>query len=413
MNLLFLSTENPFPVDHGHHIRTLQNLEVLAKRYRVHFFGFAAAPQSPEYLEPLEKLCESVTFFPLPVHNRSPKMALLVLQSWFSKIPVSIAKYTSKEMQKSIARLISEKDIKLVHFDLLHMTGYLPKLGNLPTVLVNHNVEWMRVQRLAEVTANPILRQLLLREASLLRRWEKQVCETVGLCIAVSDVDEKMLREQAPEGHYATIPNGVDSAFFAPLPEVAADSNAMIWTGGMDGLYNSDAVDYFLDEIWPVIVEHHPLAQFEVVGKSPTVKLQTMAKTDPRLVIHGYVDDVRPLVAAASFVVAPLRAGSGTKLKVLNAMAQGKAVLTTPVGAEGIAAKPDEAIIIADTAEQFALKAIWLLKNPDIAQKIGANARKVIEAIYDFSVLEAKTLQLYEDLIHKKELKKTLTDHPF
>ena len=94
-------------------------------------------------------------------------------------------------------------------------------------------------------------------------------------------------------------------------------------------------------------------------------------------------------------------------------MAQGKAVLTTPVGAEGIAAKPDEAIIIADTAEQFALKAIWLLKNPDIAQKIGANARKVIEAIYDFSVLEAKTLQLYEDLIHKKELKKTLTDHPF
>jgi glycosyltransferase involved in cell wall biosynthesis len=411
MNLLFLSTENPFPVDHGHHIRTLQNLEVLAKQYRVHFLGFADQPQSYEHLEPLEKLCETVTFYPLPIHNRSPKMALAVLQSLWNKTPVSIAKYTSKKVLNIITQLISEENIKLVHFDLLHMTGYLSKLCGLPTVLVNHNVEYKRVQRLAGVTVNPIVRAILFREALLLKQWEKKVCETVDLCIAVSKIDEEILRDLAPQGNYATIPNGVDSAYFAPMPEVAPDASTMIWTGGMDGLYNSDAVDFFLEEIWPTIVEHHPLAQFEVVGKSPTPKLQNMAKTDPRLVIHGYVDDVRPLVASAVFVVAPLRAGSGTKLKVLNAMAQGKAVLTTSVGAEGIAAIADESIVVADTAEQFALKAIWLLKNPDIAIKIGKNARKVIEKNYDFSVLENKTLQLYENLLSDVERKNFLSHH--
>ena len=402
MKILFLSTENPFPVDHGHHLRTYQNLKALSSAHDVHFIGFYNEPMNPADVESVKKMCKTVDFYQIKYSGKSLAFLWMTLKSQFSAMPVSIRKYIDSRVESRIRELISGDGIDLVHFDLLHMSGYLTTTGDIPSVLINHNVEWMRIQRLTEIAKNPLLKMMLKRETERLRTYENATCEQVDCCIAVSDADQQMLERDAPRGNYEMIPNGVDAAFFKPNKHVP-DVKRMVWAGGMDGLYNRDAVDFFLADIWPLIAKEIADATAAFIGKEPSELLRQVAAKDSRITAVGYVDDVRPHVDDALFFIAPLRAGSGTKLKVLNAMAQGRAVLTTSIGAEGIAATPDSEILVADTPQSFAQKAIWLLQHPEKALEIGNRARTVIEREYDWDSLEAKTLAIYERVAKRKE----------
>lgn len=167
----------------------------------------------------------------------------------------------------------------------------------------------------------------------------------------------------------------------------------------MADMYNKEAVNYFCNEVFPLVQEEVKDVKFTVVGKSPTRTLIELSKKNTNVLPVGYVEDIRPYVDTSAVFVAPIKSGGGTKLKVLNALAMAKPVVTTSVGAEGIEAKDGEHIAIADDAPTFARKVVELLRNPERATRMGKNGRDLILDKYDWRMIAREQDKLYRDII--------------
>jgi len=395
MNILFLSTENPFPVDHGHHLRTYYVLKTLAQGNRVFFIGFTQDDSGFRYQDELGKMCESVDIFQL--RHRGWRQLILAVKNIFSPDPLIVEKYFDGRAVERIQELIVESHIDIVHIDMLHIAAYKNAIDSLPCVLTNHNVESVRILRWSNVTKSLFLKAYLRLQHKKLRDFESRVCGQFDRCIVVSEYDRECLRKMCGDLNFEIIPNGVDAVYFQPAGPPARP-NELVWTGSMKGPYNRDAGQFFLAEIWPLIHQKCPEITVNFVGDAPVEQLVSLAKKSAHVQYTGYVDDVRPYVAGAAVFIAPLRSGSGTKIKVLNAMAQAKPVVTTAIGAEGIEARDGEEIIIADSPQEFAEKTIYLVRHPHEAQQIGLRARKVIEEKYAWNVLEEKIKAIYDNV---------------
>ncbi len=397
MNILFLSTENPYPPDHGHHIRTYNILTRLARNNNIFFIGFAQHEDELKYNKNLEEFCETVDVFLLSQRRSKWRLCCSLFFNLFSTIPYSAKRYLHNGAKQKIREIIEKHNIDLVHCDMLHLGVYYNEIRAIPKVITNHNVESLRAYRWLKVEKNIVLKAYLCLQYIKLYQLEKKLCPKFDKCAVVSNYDKEVLLKMCGKDNFITIPNGVDSEYFKPN-NGAIITKSLIWTGAMSGPYNRDAVDYFLDEIFPLIKLKIPEVKVSFVGKSPSVNLVEKAKCDPNIILEGYVEDVRPFVDKAAVFIAPIRSGSGTKIKILNALSQAKPVVTTSVGAEGIDVEENENIMIADDPQKFAEKTIYLLENPDCAKKMGQQGRKLIEQKYDWDIIEQQMNKAYHEL---------------
>jgi len=394
MTILFLSPEIPYPPQSGHHLRTLNVLKILARKHRIHFVGFAQNRKDYHYIPQIRPYCESVALFPIAPKGYRPAFLRVALKNLFSRQPLVAQRYLTPEARRWIERLQNRHSFDLVHIDMLALGLYRALFAHLPVFLTNHNVESLRLYRWSQIEQQPVLRLYLRYQYRKLRRFEQEICPAMDRCIVVSETDREHLQALCGGGRFSVVPNGVDTAYFKPVP-IPQRPGHLIWVGGMGSPYNADAVDYFLAAIWPEISRRHPEVTAEFVGESPTPALQRLAGTDPRIQLTGFVDDIRPLVSAATLFIAPLRSGSGTKVKVLNAMAQAKAVVATPVAAEGIEGVDGEHLAIAATPQAFAAAVSALLADTGRTLRMGAAARALIDAKYSWEVIGRTMDQLY------------------
>lgn len=400
MNILFLSTENPYPPDHGHHLRTYYVLKHLASEHRVFFVAFAKTTKEVELKTELERFCVSVDIFLMP-HSRLRQASTLAV-NLFSRRPYLVARYSFPPAFERIRELVRRCNIDVVHFDLPHLAAYLPTVAHLPKILTNHNVESLRVARWAQVEKNPLTKFYLHTQARKIARFEAVLCPLFERCLTVSDYDKDVLLRMCGHDNFITVPNGVDTDYFFPNEEQRRARTGLVWTGAMSGAYNRGAVDYFLREIAPLIHARLPHTPMTFVGASPTALLKKCAQENPQIRATGYVEDVRPYVDRALVFVAPLRSGSGTKVKILNAMAQAVPVVTTSVGAEGIEASPEEGQIVVDDANEFAEQVVALLRNPERARNLGLRARRLIEERYAWKVITSEMNEIYENALRTR-----------
>ncbi|MFQ5706813.1 MAG: glycosyltransferase family 4 protein [bacterium] len=394
MNILFVSTENPYPPDHGHHIRTYNVLKGLAENNTIYFVGFAKNKAELKHKAAIEPLCASVDLFLIASGWR---FYLSLFFNMFSSRPFITARYYKREAREKIREILSKREIDLAHVDLLHVSRFHRDLRSVPKVLVNHNVESLRFFRRLKTESSILKKLYFYLQYYKLRRYESQITRQFDCCVVVSDTDQQVIAGLSGSHNFAVLPNGVDVEYFkanGTIPE----PHSLIWVGSMLSPYNADAVDYFLRDILPEIKKEIADLKVGFVGAAPTKLLRDKAARDPNLRIHGYVEDVRPYMEQASVFIAPMRSGSGTKIKVLNALAMRMPVVTTPVGAEGIEAVAGESILIAEDALDFANKTITLLRDASLAEKLASNGRKVVEKFYDWKVIHAKTEELYSNL---------------
>lgn len=397
MNILVISPEIPYPPVGGHYLRTYNVLKLLSKNHKIFFIGFIKDPAELEFKKDFKKICESFDAFAIQKDDFSLRFWLKVLVNLFSPWPYVKDKYYNKNASQRIRELIAEVDIDLIHLDMLPMSSYYADLDSVPTILTNHNVESMRLYRWMRVEKRIFTKLFLAYQYLKLRNYEKRMCPKFDRCITVSPEDEKILKKLCRSDNFAVIPNGVDIDYFKPLDGPVVP-NRLIWVGGMSGPYNSDAVDYFLDDILPLIQAKIPELEVDFVGGCPTKKLKQQESKNFHIKVHGFVDDIRPFIHQAAVFIAPIRSGSGTKIKVLNALALGKAVVTTSVGAEGIAVEAGKHVMIADIPEEFAQKTVYLLNNPAIASEMGMAGRKVIEKFYDWNMIKENMERLYNEV---------------
>lgn len=403
MNILFLSTENPYPPDHGHHIRTLNILEGLAKNNEIFFIGFAQDKNELQHLGYLEKLCKVVFISCINQGILKWRYYLNLMLNLFSPYPYTVQRYLMRSVKTEITKIISEHKIDLVHVDMLHLASYHNVLKEIPKILVNHNVESLRMQRWMKVEKNMLIKFYLYLQYLKLKNFERRMCAIFDHCIVVSDADREILYDITRVDNFFVIPNGVDTEYFKP-GELEYDPHSLVWVGGMEGPYNRDAVIFFIEEIFPLIESNFPTVTVTFVGASPPPKLIKKANENPKIKVIGYVNDVRPYVDKAAIFIAPIRSGSGTKIKILNALSQEKAVVTTAIGAEGIEVNANQDIMIANSPQEFADAIIHLFKNQSKIRELGKNARKIIEKKYSWETINEKVDQLYDELAIRQRL---------
>jgi len=394
VNILFLSTENPYPPDGGHHLRTFNVLKILASRHKVYFVGFAQDKSEFKYIPEIKKFCETVDIYKVSETGYNRAFFLLACKNVFSKQPLIAQRYFIPEARRRIKQLLVEGSIDLVHMDMLALGLYRGILGDTPVILTNHNVESLRIYRWMQIEKNLAIKCFLFYQYQKLRAFEQRICPEFDRCIVVSEYDRNYLKNLCGVDNFVVIPNGVDVRYFKPESgEVRRDH--LVWVGGMTGPYNSDAVDFFIEKIWSLLKDKVPGATIDFAGGGPTQMLRNKALEDKSVHVLGFVPDIRPIVHRASVFVAPIRIGSGTKIKILNAMAQAKPVVATTTAAEGIDVTPDENILIADDPEEFAKKILYLFRNEEMRRRIGEKARELMERKYSWDVISEDIHKTY------------------
>jgi glycosyltransferase involved in cell wall biosynthesis len=292
------------------------------------------------------------------------------------------------DMRRAIDRTLHAKRFDIVNLEFTFLGHYdlrqAPPGERKPCLVVDsHNIDYDLVRQYSDVGG--IARRLYTEV-----NWRKLRREELGTYRAADGVylcsaaDQQKLREEAPGLRTTVIPNAADVDFYKPRPDdPRPDGQTVVFFGLMSYMPNIDGVTYLLREIWPRIAEANPTAKCKIIGGSPPPSLLAMA--GPRIEFTGFVSDLRPHLAQAAAIVVPLRIGGGTRLKIVEAMAMGKAIVSTAIGAEGIEAVPERDILIADEPEAFAAAVGRLLSEPDLASRIGNSARQLSETRYSWS----------------------------
>ena len=300
-------------------------------------------------------------------------------RSWASREPVGVWKWHVPALARRARAIVDRDGCDLVVADFLFAVPNVP-FGRVPVVHFSHNVEHVIWRRYAALEPRRLRRLLLEIEWRKFRSAEARACRRSHLTIAVSDEDRRALAALAPAATIGAIPTGVDLEYFTPAPDRERPRH-IAFCGSMDWQPNEDAVCWFADEILPRVQAEVPDATFAIIGRQPTARVRALA--DRRgVTVTGSVDDVRPHVTSAAISVVPLRIGGGTRLKIFEALAMGQAVLSTPIGAEGLGLTPDREVAIADDAPAFADAAVALLRDADRRHALGGAGRQLVEARY-------------------------------
>jgi glycosyltransferase involved in cell wall biosynthesis len=268
-------------------------------------------------------------------------------------------------------------------------------------ILTHHNIESKLMARRAPHEATRASRFYIGKQAERLAAYERLKCREYDMNIFMSEIDAAEMRDGIPDLKSTVIPNGVDVMYFQPK-ETLGDPPSLIYAGGMNMFANKDAVLYFLKEIWTHIRDAIPEVVFYAVGQDPPGELLEIASRDSQIRVTGYVDDVRPYISNACVYVVPLRIGGGTRLKVLDAMAMGKAIVSTSIGCEGIDISPGKNVILADDPRSFSDGTIDVIRNRVKRTNLGIEARKLVETRYSWDGIGRKLQRAYVEIASGK-----------
>ncbi len=383
MKILWVKAGGLVPPDTGGKIRSYNILRELARQHSVTFFSFYAAHDNDVHPR-LEDIFEQVICVPL--HLPAPKSPAEMLDygaSLLSLQPYGITKYCRPEVRSRLYSLLQQQKYDVILCDFMCAAGVVPWDSPTPKVLFTHNVEATIWRRHYEVATNPIWKAISWREWRKMEAAELRYLRLADRVLTVSETDRDAFAQFIDSARLTVIPTGVDVDYFQEMP-VDDRPNSLVFTGSMDWLPNEDAILYFAEAILPLIKRHCPEISLEVVGRSPSRKLRALADTEKSIRLTGWVDDVRPFLARGAVCVVPLRIGGGTRLKIFEAMAMGKSVVSTSVGAEGLPVRPGENILLADTPGDFSNSVISLLGNSAQRKRLGASARALVQEKYSW-----------------------------
>ena len=262
-------------------------------------------------------------------------------------------------------------------------------------------MEFLLRKRKWKSSTQPFRRLVYGTEWIKTRRIEADVCRSFDHVITVSEDDRRTLDKEFGVTHVSTIPTGVDTDYFHPT-ESPTHPGRLVFVGSMDWDPNEDGVLWFLQDVFPRILEAAPHATFSIVGRAPSSRLRAMAKNLPAIEITGWVPDVRPYLAGAEVVVVPLRVGGGTRIKIPEAMAMAKAVVSTPIGAEGLPFQDWREIRIAEQPEQFARAVVDLFKHAALRDSIATEARDAVVRDHGWGTVVAKVEQILEQVVSQR-----------
>lgn len=383
MKILWVKAGGLVPPDTGGKIRSYNILRQLARQHSVTFFSFYAAHAGDAH-PGLKEIFDRAVCVPLDLPApKSPAEMLHYCLGLLSSQPYGITKYCRPAVQHKLCALLKQETYDVILCDFIFAAGVIPWDWPTPKVLFTHNVEATIWRRHYEVASNPVWKAISWQEWRKMEAAERRYLRLADRVLTVSETDRDAFASFLEPRKLTVIPTGVDVDYFQTMP-VEEAANSLVFIGSMDWLPNEDAIFYFVDEILPLIKQKCPQVSLEVVGRNPSRKLQALAEQEKSIRLTGWVEDIRPFVARGSVCIVPLRIGGGTRLKIFEAMAMSKAVVSTFVGAEGLPVQAGENILLADTPNDFANCVLSLLGDPTQRKRLATSARALVQAKYSW-----------------------------
>jgi sugar transferase (PEP-CTERM/EpsH1 system associated) len=396
MRILVIDEEFPYPLDSGKRIRTYNLLSRLAVGCELHYLAFGSTDS-----ESYTALSEA-RMNPIPVPATIPPQSgplfyLRLAANLFSRYPYIVKRHYSTLFQTCLNEAIAKIRPDLILCEWTPYAVYVRENASVPRIVVAHNVEQRIWQRYYEHEESPFKKWYIGRQMVKVASFERRVFNQVEGAVAVSEHEASEIKSLNIDLPVQVVENGVDPDYFTPsLSEPQAES--LVFVGAMHWRPNQDAIQYFVDEVLPLLRSHRPEATITVVGQGPPPHIQKLGAR-PGVHIVGRVEDVRPYVDAATVYVVPLRIGGGTRLKILEALAMSKAVVSTSVGAEGLDVIDGTHILIGDTAAAFAERIERLLADGALRRKLGEEGRKLVGERYRWDALAEKLEKYLIDVI--------------
>jgi sugar transferase (PEP-CTERM/EpsH1 system associated) len=389
MRILWLKSDLLLPLDKGGKLRTWHLMRHLARRHEITYLAFKEPDQPEADVEGMKEVASRVE----TIARSDPAKGTLrfyadAAMHLFDPLPYAVGKYRSGAYRRRLAQLVDEQPFDLVVCDFLVPAVNLPKRLPCPAVMFTHNVESEIWRRHAETKSSLAGRLLYAAQHRRMLRYERQTLARFDGILAVSDADCDTFARLYP-GAIAqpvhVVPTGVDTDYFAPAPS-DLHSRELVFTGSMDWLPNEDAMLYFCRDVLPAIRAEVGDAHLSVVGRTPTPAVKKLAE-ERGVTVTGRVDDVRPYMKDAAVYIVPLRIGGGTRLKIFEAMAMGKAVVSTTIGAEGLPVADGQHVVLADDAAAFARAVVGLLRDVERRRRLETAARALVVERYDWSAV--------------------------
>jgi glycosyltransferase involved in cell wall biosynthesis len=382
MRILWVKAGKLLPVDSGGKIRSYNIVRQLANEHEVTFLSYYGGKRDPRYEgEIVQQLPGAHTIYTAAPESTLAQSLDYILRLT-AKAPYAVTKFTHPDVRRTVGQWLSRKRFDVAISDFLSASLNFPDVRPIPAVLFQHNFETLLWQRMAKEETSPLRRLAYRVEAAKMANYERRTIGKFDRVIAVSDRDRDQMRAVGPHCPITVVPTGVDIQQYPIVPSAPGKPPLLVFTGSMDWEPNIDAVEYFSKEIWPEVLNAFPEARFQVVGRNPHRRIQSLASAC--IEVTGTVPSVTTYLRNATVVVVPLRIGGGTRLKIFEAMAMGKALVSTSIGAEGLDVAHSRDILLADDAASFAQAILQLLRDPSrrqaYEQAAAAQARR-----YDWS----------------------------
>lgn len=391
MKILMVSSYLPYPLLDGGRIRLYNLLKRLGKDHEITLVCEKWGGQTQKDIDEISKICKKV----IVVDRPKALSAKNVAKSLLSVNPLLTIVHTNNKITKLIKEQLASNRFDLVHVETFYIMQNLPRV-NIPVVLAEHNIEYLVYERYAR-KSNIFFKPVYYWDIAKLKRVEKNAWEKADRLIAVSKPEQKIMGSRAE-----VVPNGVDlKKFWAKKKFLEKEEKLVLFIGSFKWIQNRDAIAYILNNIWPKIsTQGGKNLRLWVVGKNIPDSLKILRNKDV-IYDENATLATEEIFQKADLLLAPIRAGGGTSYKILESMASGTPVLTTPLGNEGIGAKNGSEILIADNPDDFARLAVNVLSDLYLYEKISRNGRKFIEENYDWDKIALKLEKIYQDILKK------------
>jgi len=401
MRVLYFSPRICWPPISGAHLRDFYFARQLARNASLTYVGLVSDDARAQAEQLRERLGPESAVEVIALRRDKGYKPANIVRGLIGPTPLNVLNYTSAAVLAELDRLLQRQSFDVVQIESMHLIAYARRIRQTAprTRLICdwHNVESEILARYSENDRNPLRSWYAKRTSALSHTIEKQLLRLCHAHTVCSQRERELLLARVPEARIEVVGNGVDCEYFGEAPAQSSERRDVLFMGRMDYHANIDAALYFVRHVWPLVRKRRPELRLVIVGAQPPK--QILALREQGIAVTGTVDDVRPYYHSALVSVVPLRVGGGTRLKVLEAMAAGTPVLSTSLGAEGLAITPGKDILIADTPQAMADGIVSSQAESALWQQLVTNGRRLVQEKYDWAVVGAVLLRLHAEQV--------------
>lgn len=398
MRILLITDYLPYPAISGDTIRVYNLIKRISRQHEIYLLVLFGAPESTDSISHLLEFCRQIEVvnheWPDPLACL-PEMLVYYLKGW----PLELRLLYSQKMADLVRRLTSDETFDIVQIEHSRLALYRESIDSnsrCKSVLTFHNVAFDQSKRISRIERNLVSSLRTWIFARQLFKWEPSYAEKFDRCFVVSEAERRALLNRNSNLKVDVIPNGTDTQKYQRLDD-SHGPPALLFIGSMSYAPCVDGAVYFCNQILPSIQQAFQDIQVWIVGARPSHEVVQLAGKN--IFVTGYVDNVLPYYQRSMVSIVPLRAGGGTRLKILEAMALGRPIVSTTIGCEGLDIVDDRHLLIADEPEKFAKQTIRLLADVALRERIVDQARRLVVENYDWDVISKQSLDAYNDIV--------------